>query len=186
MRYLIAGLGNADEEYTKTRHNAGFMVLDYISEKERLIFEPARYCFIVKHRIKNKLIYFIKPTTYMNNGGKAVRYWLNYLQLPIANLLVIVDDIALPTGKIRLKAKGSDGGHNGLNSIIYHLGTEEFARLRIGIGDEFSRGRQVDFVLGEWEDEELDIFKPKLPLIYKAVKNFVLEGVEKTMSKFNE
>ena len=186
MRYLVAGLGNAGEEYNNTRHNAGFFALDYISVRENLTFESARYCFISKHRFKNRLIYFIKPTTYMNNSGKAVRYWLNYLQLPLSSLLVVVDDIALPTGTIRLRPRGGDGGHNGLNNIIYYLGTEDFARLRIGIGDVFSKGRQVDYVLGEWEKEELEIFNPKLPVIYNAIINFALEGVEKTMSKFNE
>ena len=186
MRYLIAGLGNIGDEYANTRHNAGFIALDFIAEKENLIFESKRYCFVAKHRLKNRLLYFAKPATYMNNSGKAIRYWLNYLQIPISSLLVIVDDLALPSGTIRLRSKGGDGGHNGLSNIIENLGTDAFTRLRIGIGSEFSKGKQIDYVLGEWEKDELAAFKPKLPVIYEVVKNFVFEGVDRTMSKFNE
>lgn len=186
MKYLVAGLGNAGLEYAGSRHNAGFLALDYIAEKHNLVFETARYCFISRYKVKNRQICLIKPTTYMNLSGKAVRYWLRKLELTPDKLLVIVDDIALPPGMIRLRKKGSDGGHNGLLNIIYELQTEEFARLRIGIGNEFSKGRQVDYVLGEWESEELDVIKAKLPRIEELVSNFVLEGADRTMSKFNE
>lgn len=186
MKYLVAGLGNAGLEYANSRHNAGFLALDYIAEKHELVFDTARYCFKTQFRVKNRQITLIKPTTYMNLSGKAVRYWLRKLELTPDKLLVIVDDIALPLGMLRIRHKGSDGGHNGLLNIIYELQTEEFARLRIGIGNEFSKGRQVDYVLGDWEPAELDVIKAKLPRLDEAVSNFVLEGVERTMSKFNE
>lgn len=186
MKYLVAGLGNVGVEYANTRHNAGFLALDFIAQKHNLVFDPARLCFFSQYKVKNRHIYLIKPTTFMNLSGKAVKYWLKKLEIPTEQLLVLVDDIALPLGMIRIRQKGSDGGHNGLTDIIAELQTDEFARLRIGIGSEFSKGRQVDFVLGEWESAEMELIKTKLPKIADAVNNFALEGIHRTMSKFNE
>lgn len=185
MRYLLAGLGNIGPEYHNTRHNIGFSILDRFAQKEGFVFEPSRYGDIGKKRIKNRVFFSIKPSTYMNNSGKAIRYWLNELKIPSENLLVVVDDLALPFGQIRLRSKGSDGGHNGLKSIIELVGSQDFNRLRFGIGDQFSKGRQVDYVLGEWDEDELKNLQNHIDRSLDAIKSFAFEGIGKAMTKFN-
>jgi peptidyl-tRNA hydrolase, PTH1 family len=185
MKYLIVGLGNPGQEYELTRHNIGFLVCDHIAETNTASFKPGRHGKIAETRFKNKQVYLLKPDTFMNLSGKAVRYWLNELKIPNENLLVITDDLALPLGKLRLKMKGSDGGHNGLKSINEVLNTQQYSRLRFGIGDEFSKGKQVDYVLGKWRDDEWKVLKEKIEVAAEFTKSFVLEGAERAMTKFN-
>jgi peptidyl-tRNA hydrolase, PTH1 family len=186
LRYLIAGLGNIGDEYRNTRHNVGYFALDSIAKKHDLIFELKRYCFYAEKRIKGRFFYYIKPTTFMNNSGKAVRYWMKKLEIPPENIMVILDDIALPPGKIRIRAKGGDGGHNGLTSIIYEIASDNFARLRVGIGNEFAKGRQSDYVLSEWSSEELEILEGRANSIAEAVEYFAFEGINRAMTKYNK
>ena len=186
QNYLIAGLGNIGDEYSDTRHNVGFYVLDVFARKEGLVFDSARYCFKCEYKLKNKLIHLIKPTTYMNLSGKAVRYWMNKLDIPIENVLVIVDDLALPAGKLRLRPKGGHGGHNGLISVIEETASDQFARLRFGIGNDFPKGYQVNYVLGRWEPDELKIIEEKSAVAIDMIKLFVLEGAERAMTKYNK
>ena len=185
MRFLVAGLGNIGDEYRNTRHNAGFRILDYIAGKNNLSFAAGRYADIAEMKVKNKHLVLIKPTTYMNLSGKAVSYWLKKMDIPVENLLVLVDDIALPTGKVRLKSKGGDGGHNGLIDIIDRLNTESFSRLRFGIGNSFYPGGQVEYVLGEWNKDEEIIIGEKVEIAMQAVLSWALEGVEIAMTRFN-
>jgi peptidyl-tRNA hydrolase, PTH1 family len=185
MKYLIAGLGNIGAEYANTRHNIGFNVTDALARLSGVSFQSGRYADVTRVRIKNKSLVLIKPNTYMNLSGKAVRYWLETEKIPLENLLVVVDDIALPPGQLRLKLKGGDGGHNGLSSIIETLGTEEFARLRFGIGSDFAKGYQVEYVLGKWTAEEESVIIPKIADAVEMIKSFVMEGAEITMTKFN-
>lgn len=185
MKYLIAGLGNIGEEYANTRHNAGFMILDAFAAGEKLTFTDKRYGSVCSFNLKGRKVILLKPSTYMNLSGNAVSYWLTREKIELSNLLVIVDDIALPAGTIRMRPKGSDGGHNGLASINASLGTNNYARIRFGIGNSFSRGRQVDYVLGEWTGEELDLIKDKISLVCEMIKSFVLAGTEITMTKYN-
>jgi len=185
MKYLIVGLGNIGYEYEHTRHNIGFEVLDFYVNKNQLIFEHKRYGDLAIKKLRARKLFLLKPSTYMNLSGKAVRYWLEKEKIPIENLLVIVDDVNLPLGTIRLRPKGSDGGHNGLKSICLLLGHCNFSRLRFGIGNDFARGKQVDYVLGKWTSEQWEIVKQKLPIMVQAIENFVIEGINLTMSKFN-
>jgi len=185
MKYLIVGLGNPGPEYELTRHNIGFLVLDKIAADTGITFSTKKLGDMAQGRLKNKIIHLLKPSTYMNLSGKAVRYWMQDLDIPIENILVITDDLALPTGKLRMKTKGSDGGHNGLKSIQEILQTPEYARLRFGISDEFQKGKQVDYVLGQWADDEWKIVKEKIDTAAEAVKSFVLAGPAVTMEKFN-
>lgn len=184
-KYLIVGLGNFGEKYKNTRHNIGFEVLDALAEQENLSFETQRLADVCSFRLKGKTLILIKPNTYMNLSGKAVLYWLNHEKIPLSNLLVVTDDLNLPFGNIRLKTKGSDGGHNGLKDIQEKLNTTNYNRFRFGISDEFSKGRQVDYVLGEWNAEESDRLKERLNLSIDLIKSFVLEGVNNAMNKFN-
>lgn len=186
MKYLVAGLGNIGEEYKNTRHNVGFMVLDAVAAASGIVFKDLRYGFTAEMRHKNAQLILLKPTTLMNRSGNAVRYWLNRAKIPPENLLVVTDDIAIPTGSIRLRAKGGDGGHNGLASISEALGTTGYARLRIGIGDSFHSGGQVSYVLGEWSDEELAVINRRLPLAVTMIKSFVTAGCELTMTAYNK
>lgn len=186
QNYLIAGLGNIGDEYVETRHNIGFYVLDLFAQKEGFVFESARYSFKSEFKLKNKLIHFIKPTTYMNLSGKAIRYWMGKLDIPIENVLVIVDDFALPTGKLRLRSKGGDGGHNGLINVILETSSDNFARLRFGIGSDFPKGQQINHVLGKWKSEEKKLVEEKASLAMDIVKLFVLEGVERAMTMYNK
>jgi PTH1 family peptidyl-tRNA hydrolase len=186
MKYLIAGLGNIGEEYKNTRHNVGFMAVDAAAAASGASFSDRRYGYVAHMRFKNAELVLLKPTTLMNRSGNAVRYWMQKEKIAPANLLVITDDIAIPTGSIRLRAKGGDGGHNGLTSISEVLGTNEYARLRIGIGNEFRRGGQVGYVLGEWTDEELVLIKNRLPLTVDIIRSFVTAGCELTMTAYNK
>ncbi len=185
MKYLIVGLGNIGYEYSHTRHNFGFQALDYFAKENDLNFETKRYGDLALKKLRGRFVYLLKPSTFMNLSGKAVRYWLEKEKIPIEHLLVIVDDINLPLGTIRIRAKGSDGGHNGLKSICQILGHCNYARLRFGIGNNFPPGGQVDYVLGEWTDDEWQVIKERLPIVADAIESFVLEGINRTMSKFN-
>ena len=185
VKYLIVGLGNIGPDYQNTRHNIGFMVLDHIAREKDVSFEPARYGDKATFRFKGRTFILIKPSTYMNLSGKAIHYWLAKEKIPVENLMVIVDDVALPLGTIRLKAKGSDGGHNGLASIISILGTNLFPRLRFGIGDDFTKGAQVHYVLGKWEPWELEIIQPVIQKCGDLITSFATIGIERTMNFFN-
>ncbi|HEY9124142.1 MAG TPA: aminoacyl-tRNA hydrolase [Bacteroidales bacterium] len=186
MKYLVAGLGNIGSEYAHTRHNIGFDVLDALAGASNIYFEDGRYAFNTRFSIKGRTIVLIKPTTYMNLSGKAVSYWLQKENIPVENLLVVVDDLALPVGAIRIRPKGGDGGHNGLKNIQEMLGHANYARLRFGIGSEFAKGRQVDFVLGKWAEEEKALIKPAIETSCEVIKSFVLAGLERTMTSFNK
>ena len=186
MKYLIAGLGNIGDEYANTRHNIGFIVLDALLKDSVIKFRPGRYASTAKIKFRGKTLVLIKPATYMNLSGKAIRYWLEKENIPTNKLLVVVDDIALPTATLRIRKKGGDGGHNGLISIIENINTPDFARLRIGIGGDFARGYQSDYVLGKWTQAEEKIMIPQVELASEAIKSFVAIGVDKTMNKFNK
>jgi peptidyl-tRNA hydrolase, PTH1 family len=186
VKYLIVGLGNIGPDYENTRHNIGFTVLDYIAGQRNVSFNPARYGDMASFRFKGRTFILVKPSTYMNLSGKAIHYWMKKENIEPDKLLVIVDDVALPLGTLRLKASGSAGGHNGLENIISILGTNQFPRLRFGIGNDFPRGTQVHFVLGKWESEELDVIKPKLAECAELVISFSTIGIERTMNFFNK
>lgn len=185
MKYLIVGLGNIGPEYEDTRHNIGFSVLDAFAKASNAIFEDIRYGAVCEVKLKGRTLVLLKPNTYMNLSGKAVSYWMQKEKVALEDVLVVVDDLALPFGTIRLRGQGSDGGHNGLKSINELLGTSGYARLRFGIGSEFSRGKQVDYVLGKWQGEEAE----KLPAFFahcrEIMNSFVLVGIAKTMTAFN-
>jgi peptidyl-tRNA hydrolase, PTH1 family len=185
VKYLIAGLGNIGGEYANTRHNIGFIVADALALDGKTVFETGRLADIAKVKHKGRILVVIKPSTYMNLSGKAIRYWLDKENIPIENLLVVTDDIALPTGVLRMRTKGGDGGHNGLMSIIEHLTTTEFARLRVGIGNDFPQGMQVDYVLGKWSREEENIMIPKVKTAVEIIKSFAAIGAERTMNVYN-
>lgn len=186
MKYLLVGLGNIGPEYADTRHNIGFMVLDYLARKHEASFDISRHAFVTEIKHKGKSFTLVKPTTYMNLSGKAVAHYLTSLKIPVENMLVITDDLALPYGKLRMRAKGSAGGHNGLKHIEETLGTHEYARLRFGVGDNFSKGRQVDYVLSPFGQEELQ----QLPELTEQAANMSLSfgtiGLERTMNFFNK
>ncbi|GAB3905524.1 aminoacyl-tRNA hydrolase [Larkinella knui] len=186
MKFLIAGLGNIGPEYMLTRHNAGFMVLDRLAAQHGFTFTMNRLAYTAEWRHKGKIIHLIKPTTYMNLSGRAVGSYLKQFDVPIENLLVVTDDKDLPFGKLRLKPKGSAGGHNGLRSIDEVLGTQEYARLRFGIGNDFSKGRQIDFVLGKFPAEEMDVLPDHLDRAGEAVLSFCTSGLQHTMNFFNQ
>lgn len=186
MKYLIAGLGNIGAEYELTRHNVGFLVVDQLVDQFKVDFAPARLADKCEFKHKGRAIHVIKPTTYMNLSGKAIAYWLQALNVPRENLLVIVDEIALPFGTLRMRTKGSAGGHNGLKNIEETLGDQNYARLRFGIGADFGRGQQIDYVLGNFSKEQFD----ELPSLIKRANEMILSfctiGPEKTMSLFNQ
>ena len=186
MKHLIAGLGNIGEEYRNTRHNVGFMVLDAAAAASGISFTDSRYGSVATLRHKNAQLVMLKPSTFMNLSGNAVRYWLQKEKITPENLLVITDDIAIPTGSIRLRASGSPGGHNGLASISEVLGTDLYARLRIGIGNDFPRGGQVNYVLGRWSPEELAVIEKRIPLAVEMILHFALAGCELTMTAYNK
>lgn len=177
MKYLIAGLGNMGADYDGTRHNIGFEVADALAKKFEVGFSSDTHCNIARFKHKGRTIIMIKPTTYMNLSGKAVRYWLQKENIPQENLLVVLDDLNLEFGKLRIRAKGSDGGHNGLKNIDATLGNNNYARLRIGIGSNFSKGRQVDFVLGKWSDQEADQLRDILPKSCEMALEFCTTGI---------
>jgi len=187
MKFLIVGLGNPGSEYAETRHNVGFKVLErLIEEKESCDFETGRHGHIAEYSYKGKRAILLKPNTFMNLSGKAVRYWLQEEKIPIERLLVVTDDLALPFGTLRLRGKGSDGGHNGLKDIQATLGTTNYARLRFGIGAEFSKGRQVDYVLGEWDREEEEQLPERFDLAVQMIHSFMFAGLNRTMNDFNK
>jgi PTH1 family peptidyl-tRNA hydrolase len=184
-KFLIVGLGNIGEEYEHTRHNVGFEVLDFLANSGGVKFNSDRYAFVSEMKFKGKTMVLIKPTTFMNLSGKAVNYWLQAEKIPLSNLMVIVDELALPLGKIRIGPKGSDGGHNGLKHIQETLNTTEYARLRFGIGNEFGKGYQVNYVLGKWTEDEKVILKDRMPVAADAVKAFAFAGLQRCMNEYN-
>ncbi|MBX2978595.1 MAG: aminoacyl-tRNA hydrolase [Flavobacteriales bacterium] len=186
MKYLIVGLGNPGPEYADTRHNIGFQVLDALAGASSLVFGPARYGDKAELKHKGRTFILVKPSTFMNLSGKAVRYWMEQEHIPAERVLVITDDLAIPFGAIRIKPKGGAGGHNGLTSIIELLGTEEFPRLRFGIGSDFPRGRQSEYVLGAWNELERKTLSDRIDLASKAILQFGLLGVDSAMNNFNK
>ncbi len=184
-KYLIVGLGNIGEKYAATRHNIGFKILDEIASKEAVSFESEKLGAIATFKFKGRTFILLKPSTYMNLSGKSIKYWLAKENIAIENLLVICDDLNLDFGVIRLKAKGSDGGHNGLKDITALLQTQEYARFRFGVGSEFSKGHQVDFVLGEWDKNELKSLPERLDKAAELIKSFGTAGLNNTMNTFN-
>ena len=186
MKYLIVGLGNVGHEYDGTRHNIGFRVLDAFAKASNIVFEDKRYGFVGKTSIKGRQLILLKPSTYMNLSGNAVRYWMQQEKIPLENVLIIVDDLALPFGALRLKPNGSDAGHNGLKHIAATLGTQAYARLRFGIGNDFPRGGQVDFVLGQFGEEDLKTMDERVTLAGDIIKSFCLAGITLTMNQYNK
>ncbi|SHI74541.1 aminoacyl-tRNA hydrolase [Algibacter luteus] len=184
-KFLIVGLGNIGEKYENTRHNIGFKVLDYFAKQEDITFTTDKLGNVATYKLKGRTFVFLKPSTYMNLSGKAVLYWLTKEKIPLENLLVVTDDLNLPFGSIRVKTKGSDGGHNGLKDIQDKLNTTKYNRFRFGISDAFSKGRQVDYVLGEWTTEENDKLKERLDIAVELIKSFALSGINNTMNAFN-
>lgn len=186
MKYLIVGLGNIGPEYHETRHNIGFMILDAFAKASNVVFSDKRYGAVGTTSIKGRQFIFLKPSTYMNLSGNAVRYWMQKEKIPLENVLILVDDLALPYGTLRLKGKGSDAGHNGLKHIAQTLGTQNYARLRFGIGSEFSRGHQIDYVLNPFSDEELESMDEHIKVAQDIIKSFGLAGIDITMNQFNK
>lgn len=185
MKYLIVGLGNIGDEYINTRHNIGFDIVDRLAIDSEAAFKSARYGSVATTKLKGRQIVVLKPSTYMNLSGNAVRYWMQKEDIDLDNLLIITDDLALPLGTIRLRMKGSDAGHNGIRHIIETLGTDKFSRLRFGIGNDYPRGFQVDYVLGKWNDEESAIITERLEPCVHAINDFVLMGIGHAMNTFN-
>ncbi len=186
MKYLIVGLGNIGDEYRETRHNIGFRVLDALAKASNIVFSDKRYGATATLSLKGRQLLLLKPSTYMNLSGNAVRYWMQQEKIPLENVLIVVDDLALPFGSLRLKARGSDAGHNGLKHIAATLGTQDYARLRFGIGNDFLRGRQIDYVLGTFTDEELQVMDERIELAGEIVKSFCLAGIDRTMNQYNK
>lgn len=185
MKYLITGLGNIGSEYWGTRHNIGFRVVNALAEEAGAPYTEERYGAVARMRVKNCELILLKPNTFMNLSGNAIRYWLQKENIPVENLLVVVDDLALPFGTLRLKPKGSDAGHNGLKNIQQVLATQEYCRLRFGIGSDFSRGGQIDYVLSKFPPEELSLMPDKMKRAIEIVKSFCLAGIQNTMNQYN-
>lgn len=185
MKYLIVGLGNIGAEYANTRHNIGFIVADALAMDLKTQFTTDRYASVATGKFKGRSLVIIKPSTYMNLSGKAVSYWMQKENIPVENVLVVVDDVALDHGIIRIKTKGGDGGHNGLAHIQEILNTDAYARLRFGIGKDFARGYQVDYVLGKWSRDEEKILLPRIDVAVEAIKSFTTIGAERTMNFYN-
>ena len=185
MKYLIVGLGNIGDEYRGTRHNVGFRVVDALAEAQGATFQDKRYGFICKTRVKNAELLLLKPSTYMNLSGNAVRYWMQQEKIPVENVLIIVDDLSLPVGAIRMKQNGSDAGHNGLKHIAQMLSTQNYNRLKFGIGNDFPRGGQVDFVLGKFSSEDNKVINEKVAVACDAIKAFALSGIQFAMCHYN-
>jgi PTH1 family peptidyl-tRNA hydrolase len=186
VKYLIAGLGNIGAEYKNTRHNIGFQILDALSGASNISFTDKRYGFVAEYKYKARTFILLKPTTYMNLSGRAVAYWMQKEDIEISNVLVLVDDLALPFGTIRVRAKGGAGGHNGLENINQILGRNDYARLRFGIGDNFHKGFQVDYVLGDWSREEEKELPAKIDSCIEIIQSFGTIGTERTMNFFNK
>ena len=185
MKYLIVGLGNIGEEHRNTRHNIGFMVLDALAKASNIVFKDGRYGATSTLSIKGRQMLLLKPSTYMNLSGNAVRYWMQQEKIPLENVLIIVDDLALPFGSLRLKGKGSDAGHNGLKHIAATLGTQNYARLRFGIGNDFPKGGQIDYVLGKFGEEDMKLMPERLETAGEIIKSFCLAGLNITMNQYN-
>jgi len=186
MNFLIVGLGNIGPEYLFTRHNIGFMALDYLAKDKSISFSQDRLGAIASYKLKGHQIHLLKPSTYMNLSGKALRYWMTELKIKPENTLVVLDDLALPFGTMRIRPKGSDGGHNGLKDIDATLGNNNYPRLRFGIGAEFAKGKQVNYVLGKWSVEEMKQLDEKVKLCCDAINSFMFEGIERAMNKYNK
>jgi PTH1 family peptidyl-tRNA hydrolase len=186
MKYLIVGLGNIGDEYSDTRHNIGFTVLDEFASESKAIFSDKRYGAVCRIKYKGKEIILLKPSTFVNLSGNAVRYWMNREKIPIEKLLIIVDDLALPLGSIRMRPKGNNGGHNGLAHISSILATTNYTRIRIGIGNEFNKGTQVNYVLGRWTEQEKNFLRERIPVVTDMIRSFCTAGTEITMSAFNK
>lgn len=184
-KFLIIGLGNPGPEYNNTRHNIGFTILDELANEAAVFFQADRLASVATFKAKGKPFVLIKPSTFMNLSGKAVNYWMQTEKVSKENILVVTDDLALPLGTIRIKGKGSDGGHNGLKSIQETLGTGDYPRLRFGIGNEFAKGKQSDYVLGQWTPEEEKVLPERIKLAAEAVKSFGLAGIERAMTSYN-
>lgn len=184
-KFLIVGLGNIGTEYVNTRHNIGFKILDYFANKESIAFQTLKLGDLAECKIKGRTLFLLKPNTYMNLSGKAVKYWMDKENISKDNVLIITDDLNLPFGSIRLKGKGSDGGHNGLKNIQLLLNTVEYPRFRFGISDAFKKGQQIDYVLGEWDDQEKEKLKERLEVASDIIKSFALAGLNNTMNQFN-
>jgi PTH1 family peptidyl-tRNA hydrolase len=185
-KFLMVGLGNPGPEYAQTRHNIGFDIVDAWAQASTSVFSPARYADRAELKLKGRQVILIKPTTYMNLSGKAVRYWMEEEKIPLENVVIIVDELALEIGKVRLKTKGSDGGHNGLKDIQAVLGRQDYARLRFGIGQHFPKGHQVDFVLGKWQATEMEFITPGVERDIKLLETFVLSGPLMAMNQYNQ
>lgn len=184
-KFLIVGLGNIGAEYVNTRHNIGFKIVDFLAKKEGLTFETVKLGALAEYKYKGRTFFLLKPNTYMNLSGKAVKYWMDKENIPQENILVITDDLNLSFGTIRIRKKGSDGGHNGLKNINLILNSQEYARFRFGISDEFKKGKQIDYVLGEWDDAEKTALPERLELASEIIKSFGTAGLENTMTTFN-
>lgn len=184
-KYLIVGLGNPGDEYADTRHNTGYMILDAFAKASNIVFSDKRYGYVAETSLKGRKVILLKPTTYMNLSGNAVRYWLNKENIDQKRLLVVVDDVALPLGTLRLKSGGSNGGHNGLGHIQQLIG-QDYARLRVGIGNDFPRGMQVDWVLGHYSEDNMKVLAPQIDVAVEEIKSFVLAGIDITMNQYNK
>ena len=184
-KFLIVGLGNIGAEYVNTRHNIGFKVVDFLARKEGINFETVKLGALAQYKLKGRTFLLLKPNTFMNLSGKAVHYWMEKENIPLENLMIITDDLNLSFGKIRIRKKGSDGGHNGLKSIQTTLNTNDYIRFRFGISDEFKKGKQIDYVLGEWDDSEKTALPERLELASEIIKSFGTAGIEITMTAFN-
>lgn len=185
MNFLIVGLGNIGAKYESTRHNIGFKALDFVAEQSSAFFTEEKYGEISSFKYKGKKIFMLKPNTFMNLSGSAVRYWLTKLKIDVKNLLVVTDDLNLEVGNLRMKKNGSDGGHNGLKDIQQKLSSSQYPRLRIGVGNNFPKGKQIDYVLGKWTEEEHSILDQKMGIIKDMVLSFCFAGIDNTMNKYN-
>ncbi len=185
MKYLVVGLGNPGEKYDETRHNIGFKVVDTFAKEQEVPFTTDRLGDIAKTKFKGRTLILLKPSTFMNLSGKALNYWMQQEKIALENVLVITDDLALPFGKLRMKGKGSDGGHNGLKDIIATLNTNQFARLRFGVGSGFAKGGQVNYVLGRWSEEEYEIMDDRIKIALEFIKGFATIGMQRTMNMWN-
>lgn len=183
--YLIVGLGNIGPKYFDTRHNLGFYIIDHIAQENHLAFDSSKLGFIAQWSFKGKKVFLLKPTTFMNRSGRSVYYWMKKKKIHLENTLIMTDELQIPFGKIRIRAKGSSAGHNGLNSIEEHLGTQNYNRLRFGIGSKSPIGDKVAFVLGKWNDDEQKKIDTLLPQCLEIAKHFIVHGMSKTMNQFN-
>ncbi|MBR6757379.1 MAG: aminoacyl-tRNA hydrolase [Bacteroidaceae bacterium] len=186
MKYLIVGLGNIGSEYENTRHNIGFKVLDALAEASNTVFTDRRYGAIAEIKIKGRTLVLLKPSTYMNLSGNAVRYWMQQEKIEADKMLVVVDDLSLPFGTLRLRPQGSDAGHNGLKDIVRVLGNDVYPRLRFGIGNDFPRGGQIDYVLGEFTTQQSELLPERLQIACDIIKSFCLAGITLTMNQYNK